>query len=131
MLASEAGDRFMHRAQKWFLERMSDSMQIESLWTFNEKFQPEWHARYACYDSTEHMLGASIAVARAESFFELPIIGRFFAPTRTKRVIGPPRLPAAPAADEKPSRTRLRIRPDQGCDGLGVSLPISNPISST
>jgi lysylphosphatidylglycerol synthetase-like protein (DUF2156 family) len=79
VLASETGDRLMHRAQKWFLERMSDSLQIESLWTFNEKFQPEWHARFACYDSPEHLLGASLAVARAESFFELPLIGRLFA----------------------------------------------------
>ena len=55
-------------------------MQIESLWTFNEKFQPEWHPRYAAYDSPEHLLSASIAVARAESFFEIPIIGRFFKP---------------------------------------------------
>ena len=78
VLASEAGDRLRHRAQKWLLERMSDSMQIESLWTFNEKFQPDWHPRYAAYDSPEHILSASIAVARAESFFELPIIGRFF-----------------------------------------------------
>jgi len=73
-------DLFVHRVEKWFLERMSDSMQIESLWTFNEKFQPEWHPRYACYDSPEHLLPASIAVARAESFWELPVIGRFFAP---------------------------------------------------
>ena len=80
VLASEAGDRLVHRVEKWFLERMSDSMQIESLWTFNEKFQPEWHPRYACYDSPEHMLAASIAVARAESFWELPVIGRLFAP---------------------------------------------------
>ena len=72
VLASEAGDRLVHRVEKWFLERMSDSMQIESLWTFNEKFQPEWHPRYACYDSPEHLLAASIAVARAESFWELP-----------------------------------------------------------
>ena len=57
VLASEAGDRLVHRVEKWFLERMSDSMQIESLWTFNEKFQPEWHPRYACYDSPEHLLG--------------------------------------------------------------------------
>jgi lysylphosphatidylglycerol synthetase-like protein (DUF2156 family) len=80
VLASEAGDRLMQRAQKWFLERVGDSMQIESLWTFNEKFQPEWHPRYAAYDSPEHILSASIAVARAESFFELPFIGRFFRP---------------------------------------------------
>jgi len=90
VLASEAGDRLMHRAQKWFLSRMSDSMQIESLWTFNEKFQPEWHPRYAVYDSPENMLTASIAVARAESFFELPLIGRFFRPTST---VEEPRAP--------------------------------------
>ena len=81
VLASEAGDRLVQRAQKWILERVGDSMQIESLWTFNEKFQPEWHPRYAAYDSPEHILSASIAVARAESFFELPLIGRFFKPT--------------------------------------------------
>ena len=75
----------MHRVEKWFLERMSDSMQIESLWTFNEKFQPEWHPRYACYDSPEHLLAASIAVARAESFWELPVIGRFFGPRGDER----------------------------------------------
>jgi lysylphosphatidylglycerol synthetase-like protein (DUF2156 family) len=80
VLASETGDRLVHRVEKWFLERMSDSMQIESLWSFNEKFQPEWHPRYACYDSPEHLVPASIAVARAESFWELPLIGRFFGP---------------------------------------------------
>jgi hypothetical protein len=109
VLASEAGDRLVHRVEKWFLERMSDSMQIESLWTFNEKFQPEWHPRYACYDSPEHLLAASIAVARAESFWELPVIGRFFGPrssdgdtdTRPRQlpVVGkqPPPEPDAPA----------------------------------
>src|SRR5262249_34968497 len=80
VLACETGDRLVHRAQKWFLERMSDTMQIESLWSFNENIQREWHPRCACYDSPEHVLSASIAVARAESFFELPIIGRFFTP---------------------------------------------------
>jgi lysyl-tRNA synthetase class 2 len=80
VLACESGDRLVHRVEKWFLEHMSDSMQIESLWSFNEKFQPEWHPRYACYDSPEHLLPASIAVARAESFWELPVIGRFFGP---------------------------------------------------
>ncbi len=50
VLASETGDRLVQRVQKWLLERMSDSMQIESLWTFSDKFQPEWHPRYACYD---------------------------------------------------------------------------------
>jgi lysylphosphatidylglycerol synthetase-like protein (DUF2156 family) len=102
VLASEAGDRLMQRAQKWILERVGDSMQIESLWTFNEKFQPEWHPRYAAYDSPEHMLSASIAVARAESFFELPLIGRFFKPPTTDEPRGRPRqLPVEAAPGEK------------------------------
>src|SRR5438309_3390495 len=112
VLASEAGDRFVHRVEKWFLERMSDSMQIESLWTFNEKFQPDWYPRYACYDSPEHLLAASIAVARAESFWELPLVGRFFArggggedeprPRRLPVVDDePPPAPGAPASQER------------------------------
>lgn len=100
VLARESGDRFVHRVEKWFLERMSDSMQIESLWTFNEKFQPEWHPRYACYDSPEHLLAASIAVARAESFWELPVIGRFFA--RAGAADDEPRPRQLPVVDPKP-----------------------------
>jgi lysylphosphatidylglycerol synthetase-like protein (DUF2156 family) len=99
VLAEEVGDRLRYRAQKWFLERMSDSMQIESLWSFNEKFQPEWHPRYACYDSPEHLISASIAVARAESFFELPFIGRFFVPREhDSSRERPAQLPVEPAS---------------------------------
>jgi lysylphosphatidylglycerol synthetase-like protein (DUF2156 family) len=103
VLASEAGDRLVQRAQKWILERVGDSMQIESLWTFNEKFQPEWHARYAAYDSPEHMLSASIAVARAESFFEIPLIGRFFKPSADEARPRPRQIPVEPAVDLQPA----------------------------
>ena len=104
VLASEAGDRLVQRAQKWILERVGDSMQIESLWTFNEKFQPEWHARYAAYDSPEHILSASIAVARAESFFEIPLIGRFFKPAADETRARPRQMPVEPApAAAKPA----------------------------
>jgi lysylphosphatidylglycerol synthetase-like protein (DUF2156 family) len=104
VLASEAGDRLVQRAQKWILERVGDSMQIESLWTFNEKFQPEWHPRYAAYDSPEHMLSASIAVARAESFFEIPIIGRFFKPSADESRERPRQLPVEPVPAGKAAR---------------------------
>ncbi len=116
VLASEAGDRFVHRVEKWFLERMSDSMQIESLWTFNEKFQPEWHPRYACYDSPEHLLSASIAVAKAESFWELPLIGRFFAARATipNRVRASSRSPAAIRRHPTPRRPARRHQPVAG-----------------
>jgi lysylphosphatidylglycerol synthetase-like protein (DUF2156 family) len=80
VLAGETGDGMTQRVERWFLRRMSDSMQIESLWKYNAKFSPSWRARYAVYDAPEHMLPAALAVARAESWFELPVIGRFLTP---------------------------------------------------
>lgn len=80
VLAGEAGEGVVHRVQAWLLKRMGDSMQIESLWKFNAKFDPRWQPRYAIYDAPENMLAVAIAVARAESFWELPLIGRFLVP---------------------------------------------------
>jgi lysylphosphatidylglycerol synthetase-like protein (DUF2156 family) len=80
VLAGEAGEGLTQRVQAWVLRRMGDSMQIESLWRFNAKFDPEWQPRYAIYDAPENMLAVAIAVARAESFWELPVIGRFLVP---------------------------------------------------
>jgi lysylphosphatidylglycerol synthetase-like protein (DUF2156 family) len=81
VLAGEAGEGLGQRVQAWLLRRMGDSMQIESLWKFNAKFDPEWLPRYAIYDASENALAVAIAVARAESFWELPVIGRFLSPT--------------------------------------------------
>ena len=81
VLAGEMGEGVSQRIQAWMLRRMSAEMQIESLWKFNAKFDPDWQPRYALYDSPEHALPAVIAVARAESFWELPIIGRFLVPS--------------------------------------------------
>jgi lysylphosphatidylglycerol synthetase-like protein (DUF2156 family) len=69
--------------QRWLLRRMSDSMQIESLWRFNAKFGPEWLPRYVVWDAAENTLPMALAIARAESFWELPLIGRFFQPPDT------------------------------------------------
>jgi lysylphosphatidylglycerol synthetase-like protein (DUF2156 family) len=80
VLAGETGDAWSQRIERWLLKRMGESMQIESLWKYNAKFTPTWRARYAVWDSPENMLPAALAVARAESFFELPVIGRFLTP---------------------------------------------------
>ncbi|MEA2827220.1 MAG: lysyl-tRNA synthetase, class [Actinomycetota bacterium] len=80
VIAGEFGDGLGQRSQRWLLRQMSDSMQIESLWRFAAKFDPDWQPRYAVYDGSEHVLPGAIAVARAESFWELPVIGRFFKP---------------------------------------------------
>ncbi|MDQ1402561.1 MAG: lysyl-tRNA synthetase, class [Actinomycetota bacterium] len=80
VLAGEKGDTVTQKVERWLLKRMSDSMQIESLWRYNAKFAPTWRARFACYESPESFLPAALAVARAESFWELPVIGRFLVP---------------------------------------------------
>ena len=66
------------------LRRMSSSMQIESLWRFNAKYDPDWQPRYAVYQSPEQAPAVAVAIARAESFWELPLIGRFLVPDASK-----------------------------------------------
>lgn len=57
-------------------QRSSDSMEIESLWRFNKKFRPRWHPRYVVTDSFEHLAAQGLAIADAESIWELPLVGR-------------------------------------------------------
>ena len=99
VLAGETGDGVSQRIERWLVRRMSDSMQIESLWRYNAKFAPSWRARYAVYDAPENMLPAALAVARAESFFEIPVIGRFLTPDADTDDVMPS------ASEDVPSRS--------------------------
>jgi lysyl-tRNA synthetase class 2 len=67
-------------AEKSLLRRFSDSMQIESLWNFNKKYDPEWRPRYSVADDRAHLPRAGLAIARAEAVSELPLVGRFMKP---------------------------------------------------
>ena len=83
VLAGETGSSATQRVERWLLQRMSGSMQIESLWKYNAKFNPAWKPRYAVYESPQEIAAAALAVAKAESFWELPIVGRFLVPERS------------------------------------------------
>ena len=83
LLAREAGERLGHRVLRFAFTKLSRSMQIESLWRFSAKFDPEWVGRYLVYGSLEHVVSVGMAVARAESFWELPVIGRYLDPARS------------------------------------------------
>jgi lysylphosphatidylglycerol synthetase-like protein (DUF2156 family) len=84
VLAGDDGEPgFAQRLERRMLGWLSDSMQIESLWRYNAKFEPDWRPRYAVYDAPEHLLAAAIAVAKAESFWDIPLIGRLFQSTPT------------------------------------------------
>ncbi len=89
VVAGETGSGPWRSAEKSLLHRFSDSMQIESLWNFNKKYYPEWRPRYSVADDRAHLPRASLAIARAESVSELPLVGRFM-------------KPKTPAADPRP-----------------------------
>ena len=80
VLAGEAGNGFFVRLRRWLLLRLSRSMQIESLWRFNAKYDPMWIARYVAYASFQDLLPVAVAIVRAESLWDLPFIGKLIAP---------------------------------------------------
>ena len=103
VLAGEEGGGI----QRWLLRRMSDTMQIESLWRFNAKFGPEWLPRYVVWDAAENTLPMAVAIARAESFWELPLIGRFFQPADTNDGVEEVSVPSpAPTRPTQPAGHR-------------------------
>jgi lysyl-tRNA synthetase, class II len=69
-----------NRLARWALHHGSTSMQIESLWKYNAKFNPTWQPRYAVYQALADLPGTVAAVATAEAIWELPVIGRFLKP---------------------------------------------------
>ena len=65
--------------ERWALKKMSSFLQIETLWRFNAKYGPEWLPRYVVYDTAEHLVPVVLAILRAESLSEVPVIGRMIA----------------------------------------------------
>jgi lysylphosphatidylglycerol synthetase-like protein (DUF2156 family)/UDP-2,3-diacylglucosamine pyrophosphatase LpxH len=98
VVAGETGEGRWQSAEKALLHHFSDSMQIESLWTFNKKYDPEWRPRYSVADDRAHLARAGLAIARAEAVSELPVVGKFMKPAtpalETK--------PIEPASENKP-----------------------------
>ena len=116
VLAGEMGDTMGRRMEKRVMERLSGTMQIESLWRYNAKFQPAWRRRYLAYDSPENLVAVGLAVAGAEQFWELPVIGRFLPAPHAKhdgvsdrRPHRPPHRPGpARAPPDRPRRVLRR-----------------------
>ncbi|MGF1427839.1 phosphatidylglycerol lysyltransferase domain-containing protein [Kitasatospora sp. LaBMicrA B282] len=66
------------RAWRGLLVFLSRWFQIESLYKFNAKFQPEWEPRFLVYPSTRDLPRIGFAVMQAEAFITLgmPKFGR-------------------------------------------------------
>ena len=82
VLAGELGDGPWRTVEQKTMHHFSESMQIESLWKFNEKYDPVWRPRYVVTDAEVERARAGIAVARAESFVELPVVGHLLKPPK-------------------------------------------------
>jgi len=102
-LEGDTGDGLTQRVERWAIHRLSGVFQIESLWRFNAKYEPNWLPRYIVYDSPEHFAPTVVSILRAESLTEVPVVGRFLTPSARRRAVTA-QLPAGLA--EQPSDQR-------------------------
>jgi len=85
ILDGERGEGLATRAERWAIRRLSEITPIESLWRFNAKYDPAWLPRYLVWPAAESFVPVVVAILRAESITEIPVVGRFLAgdPSRT------------------------------------------------
>jgi lysylphosphatidylglycerol synthetase-like protein (DUF2156 family)/UDP-2,3-diacylglucosamine pyrophosphatase LpxH len=75
VVAGEAGSGPWTSLERSVLHKFSDTLQIESLWHFNQKYEPRWNPRYVVTGPYLPLAKSSIAIARAEAVTEIPVIG--------------------------------------------------------
>ncbi len=80
VVAGESGSGPWASLERSVLHHFSDTMQIESLWKFNKKYDPRWVPRYVITGPFLRLATSGLAVARAESVSELPVVGRLLRP---------------------------------------------------
>jgi lysylphosphatidylglycerol synthetase-like protein (DUF2156 family) len=124
-LSGDKGDGTVQRAERWFLKRLSNFAQIESLWRFNAKYDPEWLPRYVVFDTAEHLVPVTMAIVRAESLWEIPVLGRILAAGAEKRTLAAQRETDEFLASFGQWDDGLRLDPETG-DPLGDSLDESD-----
>lgn len=109
-LSGDRGEGTVQRAERWFLKRLSNFAQIESLWRFNAKYEPQWLPRYVVFDTAEHLVPVLMAILRAESVWEIPVIGRLLAVGAEKRML------AAQRETEEATASRSSVADDSPSD---------------
>jgi len=123
-LAGEKGDGAMQRAERWFLKRMSSFAQIESLWLFNAKYGPDWLPRYVVFDTPEHLVPVVMAIFRAESLWEIPVLGRLLAVGAEKRMVAAQHeteeFIAASFGPPLPGDGTVPVEPDEPVDSTAL-----------
>lgn len=80
ILAEERPNTIQERILRKGIGWLSQTFQIDSLWQYNKKYNPHWLRRHAAHDGIEELIPSLLAVAKAESYSEIPLIGRFMKP---------------------------------------------------
>ena len=60
------------RLARWLLRRLSGPFQIETLYRFNRKFDPDWQPRYLAVEAPEALPQVALATLHAEGLLSLP-----------------------------------------------------------
>ncbi|TDC78684.1 DUF2156 domain-containing protein [Micromonospora sp. KC606] len=76
VLAGERGQGRLTDLQRWLVQRFGGTTQMESLWRFNDKYQPMWRPRYVLLSGSGNAAAQGLAIVGAEGVSELPVIGR-------------------------------------------------------
>jgi hypothetical protein len=75
VVAGESGTGPWSSLERSVLHRFSKTLQIESFWRFNQKYDPMWNPRFAVTGAFLPLARSSVAIARAEAVTEIPVIG--------------------------------------------------------
>lgn len=114
LLVANDNDGISRKMERWFYRKMSDAVQIESLWRFTAKYHPDWSPRYVAYESVEHLVPISMAILRAEAVWEMPLIGRFLTPSSQASSQASGRTAPAPVPVGAKRTRRTGIRDSNG-----------------
>jgi lysyl-tRNA synthetase len=68
------------RLARWVVDRLNPFFQIQTLYDFNAKFDPEWLPRILVYETGSHLPTVSLLYAGVEGFLNVPVIGRLLVP---------------------------------------------------
>ena len=75
VVAGESGTGPWSSLERNVLHHFSETLQIESLWHFNQKYDPLWNPRYVVTGPYLPLARSGLAIARAEAVTEIPVVG--------------------------------------------------------
>jgi lysylphosphatidylglycerol synthetase-like protein (DUF2156 family) len=86
------------RFATWWIRKLNRFFQIESLRSFNQKFDPQWLPRCIVFPEPADLARVGILYAGAEGFVAIPGLGPLFVPKAVGGVPAPDDAPPPPGA---------------------------------